>query len=261
MQNVVQPIGVLLFPLLMWAGEPPVGSPAEEKKVPASHLYVDWNPEEIHYSGSTLAEGQLNSVALMRTACDFHSPVPGAVTSGFGRRWRRMHYGIDLDLNTGDTVVAAFEGMVRYAAYNSSFGNLVVLRHSNGLETYYAHLDYIGVKSGDYLEAGTWLGLGGNTGRAFGSHLHFELRYLGLPMDPASVIDFEAGQVRFEVAELYRKNHILKVKNGEKFYRVQAGDDLISLSRQFGMDAQTLADLNELDSEDLLPIDMELRYR
>jgi murein DD-endopeptidase MepM/ murein hydrolase activator NlpD len=261
MQKAVQFIGLLLFPLHMWAGEPPAGPPAEEKKVPASHLYLDWNPEEIHYSGPSLAEGQLSPVALMRASCDFHSPVPGAVTSGFGRRWRRMHYGIDLDLNTGDTVVAAFEGMVRYAGYNSSYGNLVVLRHSNGLETYYAHLDYLGVKPGDYLQAGTWLGLGGNTGRSFGSHLHFEVRYLGLPMDPSLVIDFESGQVRFEVAELYRKNQVLKVKNGEKFYRVMPGDDLIRLARQFGMDAQALADLNELDPGDLLPIDMELRYR
>ena len=75
------------------------------------------------------------------------------------------------------------------------------------------------------------------------------------------MIDFETGQVRFEVAELYRKNHVLKVKNGEKFYRVKAGDDLFSLSGQFNMDAQALADLNELDAGDLLPIDMELRYR
>jgi LysM repeat protein len=129
------------------------------------------------------------------------------------------------------------------------------------LETYYAHLDYLGVKPGDYLQAGTWLGLGGNTGRSFGSHLHFEVRYLGLPMDPSLVIDFESGQVRFEVAELYRKNQVLKVKNGEKFYRVMPGDDLIRLARQFGMDAQALADLNELDPGDLLPIDMELRFR
>ena len=113
---------------------------------------------------------------------DFSMPVGGNVTSEFGHRWGRHHNGMDLDLETGDGVKAVFEGKVRYAQYHASYGYLIVIRHYNGLETYYAHLSSILVHANDKIKAGQLIGLGGNTGRSYGSHLHFEVRYKRPPV-------------------------------------------------------------------------------
>ena len=107
-----------------------------------------------------------------------------------------MHYGLDIDLETGDAVSAAFEGMVRISQHHDSYGNVVVIRHNNGLETLYAHLSERSVSPGDHVEAGDIIGLGGNTGRSYGSHLHFEIRFLGRPLNPAAVIDFPNETVK-----------------------------------------------------------------
>jgi len=128
--------------------------------------------------------------------CGYVHPFNGYVTSNFGFRKSRYHFGVDIKLNTGDSVVSCFDGKVRIAQYSKTYGNLVVVRHSNGLETYYAHLSKLLVKVGDEVEAGTLVGLGGNTGRSFGAHLHFEVRYKGQPINPNYIIDFEKKCIR-----------------------------------------------------------------
>ena len=132
----------------------------------------------------------------------FHMPVPGKVTSNYGYRpkFRRMHRGVDMRLKTGDNVYAAFSGRVRIVNYEANgYGNYVVIRHDNGLETVYGHLSAHKVKRGDYVNAGDVIGLGGNTGRSFGAHLHFEIRYMGVAINPADVVNFEKGDVRNEM--------------------------------------------------------------
>lgn len=122
------------------------------------------------------------------------SPVPGAVTSGYGYRpkFGRMHKGVDLRLKSNDTVVAAFEGKVRVVNYEAKgYGNYVIIRHPNGLETVYGHLNKHLVKEGQYVKAGQAIGLGGSTGRSTGPHLHFETRFMGYAINPAGIIDFE----------------------------------------------------------------------
>lgn len=122
---------------------------------------------------------------------EFRSPVDGIVTSRYGYRSGRHHSGIDLDLNTGDTVRSCWSGKVRYAKYNDGgFGNLVIVRHYNGLETFYAHLSKLIVVPDQDVKAGDVLGLGGNTGRSYGSHLHFEVRFFDASINPEEVIDF-----------------------------------------------------------------------
>ena len=123
--------------------------------------------------------------------CDYVHPICGSVTSDFGPRKKRFHYGIDLDLESGDGVLSAFEGIVRIVKYSPTYGYYVVMMHNNGLETLYAHLSRTNVKPGDYLQAGDLVGLGGNTGRSRGSHLHFEIRFQGQQINPRSVISFE----------------------------------------------------------------------
>lgn len=128
----------------------------------------------------------------------FHMPVPGIVTSGYGYRpkFRRMHRGVDMRLKTGENVYAAFDGTVRIVNFEANgYGNYVVIRHDNGLETVYGHLSKHKVVRGQRVKAGEVIGLGGNTGRSFGAHLHFETRYMGVAIDPAAIIDFSKGTV------------------------------------------------------------------
>lgn len=123
----------------------------------------------------------------------YHMPHPGPVSSPYGWRPRfgRMHKGVDISLHVGDTVRAAFDGRVRITNYEArGYGNYVVVRHTNDLETVYGHLSKFLVKNGDYVKAGTPIALGGNTGRSTGPHLHFETRYMGYAINPAGIFDF-----------------------------------------------------------------------
>lgn len=131
----------------------------------------------------------------------FHMPVPGRVTSNYGYRPRfgRMHKGVDLALKVNDTVRAAFDGQVRLTNYEAKgYGKYIIIRHNNGLETIYGHLNKHLVKDGDVVKAGDPIGLGGNTGRSTGPHLHFETRYMGYAINPAGIFDFENQTVHSE---------------------------------------------------------------
>lgn len=141
----------------------------------------------------------LVEIDLVNSLDDFCPPVTGRVSSRYGPRGRRGHRGVDVPLKTGDQVCAAFEGKVRYAKFNSGgFGNLVIIRHPNGLETWYGHLSKMNVKADDYVNAGDVIGLGGNTGRSKGSHLHFEVRYCDQNFDPEHIIDFVSGDLKYQ---------------------------------------------------------------
>ncbi|WP_394366610.1 M23 family metallopeptidase [Pseudoprevotella muciniphila] len=158
--------------------------------VTAEHLYAGlWN--------TTLAHPYKNVAKPDSFHIDmtgFHMPTPSRkVTSNFGYRpkFKRYHKGLDIKVNTGDTIYAAFDGVARVVRYDANgYGNYVVLRHENGLETIYGHMSKHLCKTDDVVKAGDPIGLGGNTGRSFGSHLHFETRFLGEAIDPALLFDF-----------------------------------------------------------------------
>jgi len=135
--------------------------------------------------------------------CGFEFPHPGKVNSTFGWRKGRVHSGIDLQLEWGDTVMAAFDGVVRVSKYNKGYGNYIIIRHFNGLETLYAHLKRRHVAHGDTVSAGDLIGLGGSTGRSTGAHLHFETRFLGRPIDPEIFIDFDNRCLKSNVTQLH----------------------------------------------------------
>lgn len=145
------------------------------------------------------------SLWIVDTLSDYRCPNPVKVYSPFGYRHRRRHQGVDLPLKTGDPVYAAFSGKVRLSKYYSGYGNLVIIRHENGLETFYAHLSKREVESGEWVEAGQEIGLGGSTGRSSGAHLHFETRYMGYAFDPEWLIDFETGTLRHRLFTLKRQ--------------------------------------------------------
>ena len=155
-------------------------------------LYATMDSTVIHYaSNSELPNGvtiHLTEKEKGRKFC-FPTPEHARMSSHFGARRRRWHYGVDLAMPTGEPIYAAFDGIVRISRWNKSYGNLVVVRHFNGLETYYAHLSQRDVEAGDTVHAGQVIALCGNTGRSYGSHLHFEIRYMGKAMNPEYVLD------------------------------------------------------------------------
>ena len=116
------------------------------------------------------------------------------VTSNYGyrRSFNRNHRGIDLKAQIGDTIYAAFDGKVRIQEYNKGgYGNYIVIRHDQSVETIYAHLSKSLVTKNDKVYAGQPIGLSGNTGRSTGPHLHFEIRFMGIAINPAKIADFE----------------------------------------------------------------------
>ena len=165
---------------------------------PSHDLYTTWDTTSAHpYNFNE--SFKLDSVLIQLTQegdGGFVMPFKGGLTSVFGWRRYRPHYGTDIDLETGDQVVSAFDGMVRFAKYCQGYGNCVIVRHNNGLETVYGHLSKLLVEPGQTIGAGTLLGLGGNTGRSSGSHLHLEFRYLGQALDTEDFIDYEKGELK-----------------------------------------------------------------
>ena len=152
---------------------------------PAAQLYDDWNNIYAHRQ-TTLPDSFLIDLR------GFAMPSPSTViTSNFGPRWGRQHKGLDIKLNTGDTIYAAFTGKVRIVRYEAKgYGKYVVIRHNNGLETIYGHMSKQLVKENQDVRAGEPIGLGGSTGRSTGSHLHFETRLCGTALNPALMFDF-----------------------------------------------------------------------
>lgn len=238
------------------------GETVEPMEWPASTYYQTFDTNNVHYWvwNSPSVADTVTLHLFYDISCDYHHPVNNIVTSHYGKRRRRMHYGTDIDCETGDPIGAAFEGMVRIAKWSNSYGNIVVIRHPNGLETYYAHLSALKVVPGQYVQPGDIVGLGGNTGRSYGSHLHFEMRFMGLPINPEVLVDFNKKTLKYTDIQVYRKGDELVIRNAAKFYTVQPGDDMFSIAERLGMDVGTLCSLNGLEEDALLLVDSKVRY-
>lgn len=190
------------------------------------------------------------------------------ITSKYGPRRRRMHKGIDLKVLKGDTIRAAFNGKVRIKAFERrGYGYYVVLRHPNGLETIYGHLSKILVEENQIVRAGETIGLGGNTGRSTGSHLHFETRFLGIAINPIYMFDFPKQDI---VADTYtfRKtkgvrsagSHDTQVADGTiRYHKVKSGDTLSRIAKVRGVSVSTLCKLNRIKPTTTLRIGQVLR--
>lgn len=195
----------------------------------------------------------------------FTWPTPWSArpSSHFGPRWRRWHYGLDLALPTGEPIYAAFDGVVRISKYNRSYGNLVIIHHANGLETYYAHMSKRNVVAGQQVKSGDIIGLCGNTGRSRGSHLHFEIRYMGNALNPEHVVDCSTHDLISDELSLTAKS-FRKVGNsrgrssvgGSKssggWYRVRSGDTLEKIARRNGTTINQLCKLNGISRNKVL---------
>lgn len=229
---------------------------------PCEELYGPWNTVNPNCYGPELSRE--DSVLLVKLIdndanCGFALPVPGVCTSRFGWRNERNHNGIDLNLYTGEPVASMFPGVVRYAGTYGSFGRLVVVRHYNGLETFYAHLHRTKVSAGDQVEAGQVIGLGGNTGRSYGSHLHLEVRFKGIPIDPSRFIDLSSGSLSCEVLVLKKTRwSYAAYPLGTRFHTVQKGDHLYAIAQQYGTSIEALCELNGISKRSVLRAGQQL---
>jgi murein DD-endopeptidase MepM/ murein hydrolase activator NlpD len=169
------------------------------KLLTTDSLYIqNWSNEAVfvHQNRSIAQLPPKIEIPLVDSANKFQLTWYGKLNSKYGERWGNMHKGLDLYLRSGDTVVSAFNGVVRYAKFNSGgFGNCVVVRHTNGLETLYGHLSKIDVTANQYVQAGELLGLGGTTGHSTGPHLHFETRYMDFAIDPEQYYNTQTGNL------------------------------------------------------------------
>ena len=224
-------------------------------------------------------------VELLDSTNGYHTPYkPAPVRSRYGPRRGRAHQGVDLSLKAGEPIYAVFSGRVRISQYNrGGSGNLVIIRHDNGLETYYAHLSERLVSPNQWVEAGQIIGLGGSTGRSTGPHLHFETRYYGQSFDPERLIDFKSGTLcrttfllkrrYFSIYSRAEQNFEDEIANEEqdtkekeereamRYHKIRSGDTLGAIARRYGTTVGNICRLNGIKSTTTLRIGRTLRVR
>ena len=239
---------------------------------PAADLYEDW--DNLHAHSQAVVPDSFR-ISLK----NFCMPTTSRVlTSNFGARWGRQHKGLDIKVYIGDTIRAAFAGKVRVVRYEGrGYGKYVVIRHDNGLETYYAHMSKQLVVEDQEVRAGDPIGLGGNTGRSTGSHLHFETRLCGFALNPALMFDFRNQDVvddyyMFRKSTYQRESAIASRLRGvnsmsfgsdeevelataapeasytheSRFHKVKRGETLFSIARKRGTTVDAIMKLNHL---------------
>ena len=220
---------------------------------PASFLYPEWSNSYVNnYDNVKLPDSVIISMKgyVMPTDSTY-------ITDKFGYRPRRgrQHFGLDIRIKTGDTIRAAFDGKVRISRYERrGYGHYLVIRHPNGLETLYGHLSKKLVAENDIVHAGDPIGLGGNTGRSTGPHLHFETRILGNAINPALMFDFphQRAQTDFYV---YEKN------TRAVYYKVKSGDTLSGIALKNETSVSSICKLNGISSNAVIKPGQTLRVK
>ena len=234
---------------------------------PAFGLYPEWNNTRVHAFGNAVVVPDTFRIDMT----GFAMPTTNTkITSKFGPRRRRMHNGIDVKVYIGDTIRAAFSGKVRMVKYERrGYGKYVVIRHESGLETIYGHLSKQMVSEDQYVEAGEVIGLGGNTGRSTGSHLHFETRFLGQAINPALLFDFEKQDIVTDTYLFKKGNNryrrssskagVVASNGGAQYYKVRKGDSLSRISQKTGVSIDRLCKLNGITRRTTLRINQVLK--
>jgi len=258
--------------------------------MPAADLYSDWDNRYAHRATELPDSFRID----LRGFC---MPTTSRVlTSNFGPRWGRAHKGLDIKVYIGDTIRAAFNGKVRVVRYEAGgYGKFVVIRHDNGLETIYGHMSKQLVKENQEVRAGEPIGLGGNTGRSNGSHLHFETRLCGVALNPCLMFDFRnqdvvADYYMFRKSRYQREsasaNRLRGVNTSyvasatpskqeptastakakpqasvTKNHKVKKGETLYSIARKHGMSVSELQKLNHLGSKSKVVPGQILKYK
>lgn len=264
----------------------------ERPDIDEESLMANWDNEVIHAYRDIPESAMPDSVKLtLRDATHaFCMPVHGYVISRYGWRGKRPHRGIDIPLKMYDTVRTAFDGIVRICEGTSrtgGYGNLVIVRHPNGLETYYAHLSKIMVKENEVVTAGEAIGLGGSTGRSTGPHLHFETRYMGKAFDPERVVDVAGDSLRCDSITIYKGYYAVNSRfNGQNaapavasdpatnqtakpapapsskvYYTIRKGDNLGKIAKKYHTSVSKLCKLNHITERTILQIGRKIRVK
>lgn len=253
----------------------------EQAAAPSAQLYKDWNNRYAHRASELPDSMNIN----LRHFC--MPTTSRIITSNFGSRWGRMHKGLDIKVYIGDTIRAAFDGKVRIVRYEANgYGNYVVIRHHNGLETIYGHMSKHLVDENETVHAGDPIGLGGNTGRSTGSHLHFETRLCGVALNPALMFDFKnqdvTGDTYFFRKDSYNKESLAATRNRGKdnsmlasnesnigdnaesgdvrYHKVTKGETLASIARKRGTTIDQICKLNHITKSMRVKPGQILRY-
>ncbi|HBY21000.1 MAG: hypothetical protein A2X12_07675 [Bacteroidetes bacterium GWE2_29_8] len=232
--------------------------------IPAYELYGKrWDNEVIFRKGFDFPESKDGSLIVLVSEGDndFVMPVIGELTSDYGWRWNRMHSGVDLRCKIGDSVLCAFDGVVRYTKFTGGYGNAIIVRHYNGLETLYAHLTKTIVNPNQYVKAGDLLGYGGRTGRTTTPHLHFETRFLEEAFNPNDIIDIKTKCLK-ENYVILNKNQFKRFQNidsksflteerggklyKKKYYKIRKGDNIKKVAQKNRISVGTLCMYNNL---------------
>ncbi|MCB0429890.1 MAG: peptidoglycan DD-metalloendopeptidase family protein [Flavobacteriales bacterium] len=234
---------------------------SEPEPYPADHIYHNWDTKETHPYPDELSKHDTTvSIVLLTDSQQFVPPIVGTLTSKYGYRDGRNHNGVDIDLHVWDPVHAAFDGVVRIAHTDGGFGRLVVIRHYNGLETFYGHLHRFKVSEGDTVHAGQVIGLGGSSGHSTGSHLHFEMRYKGKPINPAHVISLRENKLISDSVVLhYHGWYYSAYPTGVTYHVIRRGDCLYNIAKRYGMSISRLCELNGIRRNTVLHVGRKLR--
>lgn len=229
---------------------------AEQSLYPAFDLYPNWNNETVRAYGDAIIPETYTFDLRGFCMPTEHTRITDVF--GYRPRRRRSHYGLDVKVYVGDTIRAAFDGKVRIVKNQGrrGYGKYIVIRHDNGLETVYGHLSKQLVGTNELVKAGDPIGLGGNTGRSTGSHLHFEIQFLGVRLNPALLFDFEKQDI---VADTY-VFHKNKASSGDGatssgkglFYKVKKGDTLGRIAARQGTTVSQLCKLNRIKKNTIL---------
>ncbi len=246
---------------------------------------TDWDTTKLQPYSKDLKDMPVSLVIdLVDSLKSYHYPRIGRVNSKYGPRRRGIHQGTDIGLKIGDPIYAVFDGRVRLTQnYRGGYGNLIVLRHDNGLETFYGHLSEILVKPEQWVTAGQVIGYGGNTGRSTGPHLHFEVRYKGQSFDAERLIDFTTGTLRRETFLLKRsyfspysrftQDFDEEIQSAEedkkiaaeaaavKYHIVKSGDTLGRIAINNHTTVRKLCQLNGIKETTILRIGQRIRVR
>lgn len=235
--------------------------------IPSDELYPTWENSGVHYTAKL-------PDSLRIDLRKFVMPTTNTkITDVFGYRprRRRAHNGLDIKVQRGDTIRAAFDGKVRITAYQRrGYGHYVVIRHGNGLETVYAHLQRKLVTQDQNVKAGDPIGLGGNSGRSTGPHLHFETVLMGKSLNPALFFDFPNQKTTGEFYTYYKpgtrrydaKSGKMIVEGPEpKYHKVRKGETVSTIARKHGVSQKTIFKLNGINSRTILRIGQSLRYQ
>ena len=282
--EVVIPISIQDFDLNLLSAQDSVALEVEIKPIsihdfdlnllPAQAIYgTSWDSSNVDkpmYNAEMMSLGYL--IDLIQDGCEYAHPFKGVVTSKYGWRRSRWHKGIDIDLDIGDPVYAAFDGVVRIQRYNpGGFGNYVLIRHYNGLETIYGHLSEAIVSLNQTVIAGQIIGFGGSTGRSTGSHLHFETRLMGQAFDPSRIIDFSTFTIKqphayinntwFPYIKGSNTHANVRPASAKRYHKIRRGDTLYGIARRNGTTVNAICRLNGISRNTTLRIGRTLRVK